>query len=173
MRFRKSYLAASILPLAIFLSACGSTFIRSLNAGFDQAPIVVGTLEANGAISGELATALRVDFPDGKQVANDLFNDLRAIPKDAPDRKAQQLSAWQRAEQRWLAIVNRGHFKLNPKTQKFVDVANGIFAAAIQAYGGISESIKAPAEDVRPNMTDEEIEQMLERKIEALRDCMN
>lgn len=168
--------SAFILAIVLLGGACGPKLERAVNAVFVAAPIAVDELERQGAITAEVAGQLRVDIPDGKKVTDDLIKDLKDIPNNALDRRARRLAAWQRAELAWLAIVNRGHFALNPKLHKFANRANSLFAAGVQIYGGISAQRKedgTPVEvPVRPNMTDEEIEQMLQPKLEALRDCL-
>ena len=144
----KPFLLILILAIAL-LTACGPKLERTLNAVFDTAPIAVDELQNEGAITAELAGQLRVDIPDGKKVTNDLIADLKRIPGNAPDRRAQQLAAWQKAEVNWLAIVNRGHFALNPKLQQFAQRANSLFAAGVAIYGGISAQSNPPA--VPPN----------------------
>ncbi len=168
----KRFLSISAIALLLFLAACGPKLERALDAVFIAAPIAVDELQADGAITADLAGELRVDIPDGKKVTDALVANLKAIPKDASDRRPQQLAAWQSAELQWLAIVNRGHFALNPKTQRFAVRANSLFATAIQIYGGISAQQDAAPVSVPPNLTDNQIEKMLQERLENLLNCL-
>ena len=147
---------------------CSPKLEKALDAVFIAAPIAVDEAERQGVITADLAGQLRVDIPDGKRVTDNLIAKLKAIPKDASDRRAQQLAAWQAAELDWLAIVNRGHFALNAKMNGFADRANELFSTAIQIYGGVSAQKEVAPAHVSPNMSDVQIEEMLLSRLEGL-----
>jgi len=164
----KQLILVSLAIALLFLAACGPKLERAVNTVFDLAPIAVDEAENQGAITAELAGELRVDIPDGQTVTNSLIAQLKQIAKAAPDRRALQLAAWQKAELAWLAIVNRGHFALNPKFQKFADRANELFAAGVRFYGGISAQKEPVASPSPPNLTDDQIEKQLQERLENL-----
>jgi hypothetical protein len=158
----------ALVALTIAFTACSPKLERAVNDVFNLAPLAVDEAERQGAITAELAGELRKDIPDGQQVTNDLIAELKQIPKDASDRRPRQLAAWQSAESKWLAIVNRGHFALNPTMQNFAGRANDLFATAIRIYGGVSAQGTNQTTPAPPNLTDDQIEKMLLERLENL-----
>ncbi len=169
----KRTFAVTILALLLMTAACSPKIEQALNIAFDDAPVVVDQLEVDGVISADLAGELRVDIPDGAKFGENLIAKLNGIPKKAPDRKAQKLAAWQSGEKDWLAIVSRGHFKLKPKTQRIADSINGLFATAIQIYGGISAQDAPAPVAVPPNLSDKQIEKLLLDRLENALNSLN
>jgi hypothetical protein len=161
-----------ITTLLLALTACGPKLERAVNGVFAAAAVTVDELQRQGDITAEVAGFLRVDIPDGKKVADQLIQDLKAIPQSRPDRRVEQLAAWQKAEVAWLEIVNRGHFALNAKLQTFAARANSLFAAGVQIYGGVSAQKPADGVTVPSNFTEDQADELLLRSLENLRNSL-
>ncbi len=127
-------LGATLMLVVLLMTACGG-LITALRIGFASGDPLVTYLEAKGKISPETARELRVDLPDARNVGLNLASELAAIKRNKGTR-TDNLIAWQNAEKQWLAIVDRGHFKLDPQIQEIANLINSIFEEAIAAYGG-------------------------------------
>lgn len=159
--------ALGLAAVLIIQTACGSNVLTTVRLALASSGPLVNSLVASGVLKQEQAGPIIADFTDGANVALALQNDFKACAKD----RGCKLTAAQRAETGFRAIINRGRFGANPRVQQIADIAGGILSSLVIFYGGTSPNVRV-AMDAGPPLTDDQIEERVKPDVEKLKQLM-
>lgn len=164
-------LTTPILSLVLMAACFGASQLAVLKTTLRSSPPLVNSLVASGAIKQSDADTTIKDFTDGAGEAIQLGECMKAVSKDAPDRKQQQYRCAHAAFTGWRAIANRGHFKIHPKIETAFTIADGIFEF-IDAFYADRAGVVSHSDVGADGLSDEDFQQALDQRIKELKAAM-
>lgn len=163
MNFRQRYLSLLLSVVIVSQVACGGGALVAFRLTLASSGPLINSLVASGALPPSLANDVHKDFTDGVQVAVDLQAEFKAAGVD----RGKRLTAAQKAERAWKAIVDRHHFAANARLQQVAAIADGVLSSLVLYYSSESQGVIAG-----PALSDKQIERQLKPKVEALKQAM-
>lgn len=163
-----------LLIWALMFPSCNTTAIRAFRAALEASPALTNSLVAAHIITQAQADMVTRDFKDGADVALQLDADFKAIPSNAPDKRARKLTASVKAERAWRAIIARHNFAINSRVQQAADIADGILSSLVVFYSESGPLVaSANARATVTNARDEkELEKRLSEEVDRLKQAL-
>jgi hypothetical protein len=131
---------------------------------------------ASGAIPESKASTIIADFDAGAQCGLTLQEEFAAIPKDAPDARAQKLTASTKGFKCFRAVIERRNFAAHPRLQQIANIADGVLASLVIFYSDGKSASAVSASSVSgaaaaatiSAKTEADLERQMEAQMKAL-----